>query len=82
MLWWLSIIGGVTIVIIIYLVTVPPLDMMINIISGGSNMEGRPNEVISRVSRYYDIAPLSLIIFLIAFAFIRVLKKEGVQYQQ
>lgn len=45
-------------------------------------MEGRPNEVISRVSRYYDIAPLSLIIFLIAFAFIRVLKKEGVQYQQ
>lgn len=81
MLWWLSIIGGVTVVILIWLVTTPPVDMMISIILTGSNMAGRPTEVISNVSRYWNLAPLMLIIFLVAFGFIRVLKKEGVQYQ-
>jgi hypothetical protein len=81
LLWWLSIIGGVTVVMLIWFVTTPPIDMMISIVEGGSNMEGRPNEVISRVSGYWNLAPLMLIVFLVAFGFIRVLKKEGVQYQ-
>ncbi len=80
MLWWLSIIGGVTVVILIWGVTTVPVDMMIGIVD--DDMSPRGNDVISRISGYWNIAPRILIIGLIAFGFLRTLKREGVQYQQ
>jgi hypothetical protein len=80
LLWWLSIIGGVTVVILIWGVTTVPVDMMIGIVD--DDMSTRGNEVISRISGYWNIAPRILIIGLIAFGFLRTLKREGVQYQQ
>ena len=80
MLWWLSIIGGVTVVILIWGVTTVPVDMMIGIVD--DDMSPRGNDVISRISSYWNIAPRILIIGLIAFGFLRTLKREGVQYQQ
>ena len=79
MLWWLSIIGGVTVVILIWGVTTVPVDMMIGIVD--DDMSSRGNDVISRISSYWNIAPRILIIGLIAFGFLRTLKREGVQYQ-
>tara|TARA_R110002020_G_scaffold54505_7_gene151962 strand:+ start:330 stop:572 length:243 start_codon:yes stop_codon:yes gene_type:complete len=80
LLWWLSIIGGVTVVILIWGVTTVPVDMMIGIVD--DDMSPRGNDVISRISVYWNIAPRILIIGLIAFGFLRTLKREGVQYQQ
>ena len=82
MLWWLSIIGGITVVILVWGVTTVPLDMMISIVDNGDDMEGRGSEVIARISTYWNIAPRLLIIFLMAFGFLRVLKKEGVSYER
>ena len=82
MLWWLSIIGGVTVVILVWGVTTVPVDMMIGIVDDGDNMAGRGNEVITRISTYWNLGPRLLIIFLIAFGFLRVLKKEGVSYER
>ena len=81
MLWWLSIIGGVTVVILVWGVTTVPVDMMMGIVDDSPSMQGRGNEVLSRISIYWNIAPRILIIGLIAFGFLRVLKKEGVQYR-
>ena len=80
MLWWLSIIGGVTVIILIWGVTTVPVDMMIGIVE--SDLSSRGNDVISRISGYWNIAPRILIIGLIAFGFLRVLKQEGVQYRR
>ena len=82
MLWWLSIIGGITVVILVWGVTTVPVDMMIGIVDDGDNMAGRGNEVITRISTYWNLGPRLLIIFLIAFVFLRVLKKEGVSYER
>ena len=81
MLWWLSIIGGVTVVMLVWFVTTVPVDMMMNIVEDGNNMQGRPNEVLANISKYWNLAPRILIIGLLAFGFLRVLKREGVQYQ-
>jgi hypothetical protein len=81
LLWWLSIIGGVTVVILVWGVTTVPVDMMMGIVDDSPSMQGRGNEVLSRISIYWNIAPRILIIGLIAFGFLRVLKKEGVQYR-
>ena len=56
--------------------------MMISIVDNGDDMEGRGSEVIARISTYWNIAPRLLIIFLMAFGFLRVLKKEGVSYER
>ena len=82
MLWWLSIIGGVTVVILVWGVTTVPIDMMISIVDDGDSMGGRGNEVIDRISTYWNLAPRLLIIFLIAFGFLRVLKKEGGSFER
>jgi len=81
LLWWLSIVGGITVVILIWGVTTVPVDMMISIVEQGDSMEGRGNDVITRISGYWNIAPRILIIGLVAFGFLRVLKREGVQYR-
>ena len=80
MLWWLSIIGGITVVVLVWGVTTVPVDMMIAIVD--DDMSSRGNDVIARISGYWNIAPRILIIGLLAFGFLRVLKREGVQYQQ
>jgi Trk-type K+ transport system membrane component len=82
LLWWLSIIGGVTVVILIWGVTTVPVDMMMGIVDDSPSMQGRGNDVLGTISRYWNIAPRILIIGLIAFGFLRVLKREGVQYQR
>jgi hypothetical protein len=56
--------------------------MMMGIVDDSPSMQGRGNDVLGTISRYWNIAPRILIIGLIAFGFLRVLKREGVQYQR
>jgi len=79
MFWWITVIGGIAVVILVWATTTVPVDMLMAIVSQGENMDARPMEVLDNVSRYWNYGPRILIIGLLVFGVMKLLQKEGEQ---
>ena len=77
MFWWITVIGGIAVVILIWSVTTVPVDMLMTIVKQGDDMGTRPLSVLDKISDYWNIAPVLLVLGLLFFAFMKIFQKEG-----
>lgn len=77
MFWWITVIGGIAVVILIWSVTTVPVDMLMTIVKQGDDMGTRPLSVLDKISNYWNIAPVLLVLGLLFFAFMKIFQKEG-----
>ena len=77
MFWWITVIGGIAVVILIWSVTTVPVDMLMTIVKQGDYMGTRTLSVLDKISNYWNIAPVLLVLGLLFFAFMKIFQKEG-----
>tara|TARA_R110000824_G_scaffold247869_2_gene436955 strand:+ start:538 stop:813 length:276 start_codon:yes stop_codon:yes gene_type:complete len=82
-LWWISIIVAVFITIMVWLISAPAFDGLLDGVSANEGLGpagSRQNQIADRVSNYFNVAPMLLVFGLVSWGFIRILRKEAESY--
>ncbi len=79
-LWWLTVISGSMIIMVIYMTVSPALDGIIDTVRGPGNAAvpdgSEADLVISRMSNMFNLAFLFLLGLMVLYGILRVLKSE------
>ena len=82
-LWFIGVMVSVFAVSMIYLITAPAFDGIFDQLGANAALgpaDSRQNRIMGRISNYFNIGPLILVFGLIAWGFVRILRKEGESY--
>ena len=82
-LWFIGVMVSVFAVSMIYLITAPAFDGIFDQLGAKDALgpaDSSQNRIMGRISNYFNIGPLILVFGLIAWGFVRILRKEGESY--